>query len=259
MKQRLGSFRRFCVKPVLLALLGGALLGPGMSSAASLTVAAAASMTTALQELGSAYEKKTGIRPVFSFGSSGTLSRQIENGAPFDLFISADTGQVDALVKKGLLDEMTVRTYAVGRIGITTRKGSGVSVKTLYDLTAPSIRKIAIANPAFAPYGIAAKEALEAAGLWNKLKAKLVYGENIRQALQFVETGNAEAGICALSLHKPTRLDFSLIDASLHSPLQQSLGVIKKSSNKEAARGFTDFITEKEGREVLRKAGFEVP
>lgn len=229
------------------------------SSAATLTVAAAADLSNALTEIGRLSEKKTGIAPVFNFGSSGMLARQIENGAPFDLFLAADRQFVEALKAKGLVVPDSVKPYAVGRIGITTKKGSGITVRTLSDLASPSVKKIAIANPDHAPYGWAAKEALESAGLWDKVKAKVVYGENIRQTLQFVSTGNADAGISALSLNDPKTMEFVLVDASLHKPLVQALGIVSASHNKDAARSFIELLLGSEGREIMRRYGFEMP
>jgi len=257
--QWFGRLRSFGMKQFLFAIFCGILLAPGVGSASSLTVAAASDLAGAFTELGKAFEKKTGVVPVFSFGSSGMLARQIENGAPFDVFASADVAFVEALRAKELIVADSVRHYAVGRIGIVTRKGLGLRVESLAALKSPQIRKVAIANPDHAPYGKAAREALVSAGLWEQVRAKVVYGENIRQALQFVMTGNADAGISALSLYNPDETAFTLLDASLHNPLRQGLGIVKSSRNKEAARAFADFLVADEGRKVLKKYGFETP
>lgn len=230
-----------------------------VSHAASLTIAAAADLNGALSEIGRLFEKKTGIAPVFNFGSSGMLAMQVENGAPFDLFFSADRQFVERLKAGGIVVADSVKPYAVGRIGITTKKGAGITVRTMSDLAAPSVKKIAIANPDHAPYGRAAKEALESAGLWDKVKPRLVYGENIRQTLQFVSSGNADAGIVAFSLHDPKEREFVLIDAKLHKPLVQAVGIVSSSPNKHAARLFAEFIFAEEGQEVMRRYGFERP
>ena len=229
------------------------------SHAASLTVAAAANMSSALTEIGKLFEKKTGITPVLSFGSSGILAKQIENGAPFDVFVAADRSFVEELEAKGLILPDSVKPYAIGRIGITTKRGSGIVIRSLQDLAAPSVKKIAIANPGHAPYGRAAKEALKAAGLWETLKPKLVYGENIRQTFQFVSTGNADAGITALSLNDPKTMEFVLIDASLHKPLVQAMGIVSSSQDKSAAKAFEDLLLGNEVGQILKKYGYELP
>lgn len=231
----------------------------GYAHAAGFTVAAAADLSSAFPEIGNIFEKKTGITPVFSFGSSGMLARQIEGGAPFDLYASADMGFLGGLRAKGLIVAGSVKPYAVGSIGLATRKGSGIVVRTVADLKSPVIKKIAIANPAHAPYGRAAKEALESAGVWEAVKDKVVFGENIRQALQFVATGNAEVGITALSLHDPKEMDFILISPALHRPILQGIGIVASSSDKNAARAFIDVLTSPEGRAILERYGFGKP
>lgn len=231
----------------------------GFSHAAGFNIGAAADLSNAFEDVGKIFEKKTGTTPVFSFGSSGMLARQIENGAPFDLYASADIGFLEGLRAKGLIVAGSVKPYAVGYIGLTTRKGSGIVVRTPADLKSPAIKKIAIANPAHAPYGRAAKEALEAAGVWEAVKGKVVFGENIRQALQFVATGNAEVGITALSLHDPKEMDFVRIAPTLYRQILQGIGIVASSSDKNAARAFIDVLTSPEGQTILERYGFGKP
>lgn len=224
-----------------------------------LTVAAAADLAVAFKEIGQNFEKENGNKVEFSFGSTGTAVHQIENGAPFDLLAAANVKYVDDLDAKGKIVSDTKQLYARGRIGFATLKGKPYNVKDLTDLTSPDIKKIAIANPEHAPYGLAAKQALEKAGLWDKIKAKLVYGNNIQDTLKHVQTGNAEVGIIALSLSKRDDIDFSLIDDNLHEPLDQALAVVKGTSNEALARQFIQYVNGPEGRVIMKKYGFVLP
>ncbi len=224
-----------------------------------LTVAAASDLTFALREIGKEFEKNTGIKVIFSFGSTGRLYQQIEHGAPFDLFFSASRAYVDRLERKGLILKDTRRVYAVGRIVLAASRKRGIRIKGLKDLLRPEVRRVAIANPSHAPYGMAAKEALISAGLWGRLKEKLVYGENIRQTLQFIETGNAEAGIVALSIADVPDVVYTPIDPSLHNPIEQVVAVLKGTDRVREARAFIDFVTGPSGRAVMERYGFTVP
>ncbi len=134
-----------------------------------------------------------------------------------------------------------------------------IEIAQLQDLENPLIQRIAIANPEHAPYGLAAKEALLATGLWESVEPKLVYGENIRQTLQFIQTGDAQAGIVALSIANVPEIRWTLIDADLHTPLLQALAVVKSSSQPEAARAFAAFVNSEEGRVIMRRYGFVMP
>ncbi len=166
-----------------------------VASNKELTVAAAADLAPAFEELGREFQPTHKIKVVFSFGSSGLLAKQIENGAPMDLFAAANTDYIDQLDKQGLIVPDTRTIYARGRITLWTRKDSPQRIEKISDLTRPEVKRIAIANPDHAPYGMAAREALQRAGIWDSVKSKLVYGENIRQTLQYAETGNVEVAI----------------------------------------------------------------
>lgn len=224
-----------------------------------LTIAAAADLQFAFQEIAERFEEQTGQRVVFSFGSTGNLAKQIEQGAPVDLFAAANVQFVQDLQDKGLIVPGTQQLYAVGRIVLVSSRAGGVEVADLTGLLDAKISKVAIANPNHAPYGMAAKQALVAAGLWDQLQPKLVYGENVRQALQFVQTGNAEAGIVALSVANVPEVTCSLIDESLHEPLEQALAVIRGTPREKAARDFIKFVNGPEGRKIMRKYGFVLP
>ena len=221
-------------------------------------VAAAADLTPAFEELGRQFEQ-TGIRVTFSFGSTGTLAKQIENGAPVDLFAAANGEFVDQLEREGLIVPETKAMYARGRITIWTRADSGAGIERIEDLARTEIARVAIANPEHAPYGKAAREALESAGIWKAVEPKLVYGENIRQAMQYAETGNADAAITALSLSVRSSGRWTLVPEELHKPLDQALAVIRGSRMEQAARRFAEFINSVQGRVTMRKYGFTLP
>ncbi len=223
-----------------------------------LTVAGASDLSFALKEISARFEEKTGYKVVLSMGSTGMLAKQIEHGAPFDVFFSANRGYVDGLAAKGLVLKETVEIYARGRIVLATRKGSGLSLKDVKDLSTGSYR-IAIANPEHAPYGIAAMEAMKTVGIWDDIKPRLVYGENIRQTLQYIQSGNAPAGVVALSVASVPELDFVLIPDALHRPIDQAAAVVAASREERAAREFIKFVNGPEGRPVMEKYGFTLP
>lgn len=240
---------------------GAATASPAASPAASeeLTVAAAADLQVAFTEMGTAFEQQTGTKVTFSFGSTGNLSTQIEEGAPFDALAAANVAYVDDLISKGKIDADSKRLYAIGRIVLASNTEAGADVQDLQGLLDPAIERIAIANPEHAPYGLAAKEALISAGIWDQLQPKLVLGENIRQTLQYVQTGDAEAGIVALSIADVPEITHVLIDDSLHNPLIQAIGVVADSPHKQAAADFIAFVTGAEGRAILERYGFGLP
>jgi len=224
-----------------------------------LTVAAAADLQFAFTEIGTLYEKETGNKVTFSFGSTGQLAQQIENGAPFDLFAAADKSYVDDLAKKNMVLPDSIALYARGRIVLAVNRQSGVKATTFQDLLSDKITHIAIANPQHAPYGIAAQQALQAAGVWDQIQSKIVYGENVTQTLQFIQTGDAQAGIVFLSVANVPEITWTLIDSSLHAPLDQELAVISSSKNQDVAREFAAFINGKSGRPIMQKYGFVLP
>jgi molybdate transport system substrate-binding protein len=227
-------------------------------------VAAAADLKFAMSELSEKFEKQTGTKVNVTFGSSGNFLSQIQNGAPFDLFFSADIEYPQKLEADGLAEPGTLYEYAVGRIVIWTPADAKVDVakqgwKTLLDAR---VEKIAIANPEHAPYGRAAIAALQKAGIYEAVKAKLVYGENISQAAQFMQSGNAQAGIVAMSLAvSPAMRDGKRwgIPAEMHPAIEQGAIVLKDARNKEAARAFLEFVKSAAGRATLAEYGFAFP
>jgi len=222
-----------------------------------LHVAAASDLIPAFEEIGRQFETSHKIKVVFSFGSTGLLTRQIENGAPMDVFAAASVDFINELEQKGLIVPDSKSVYARGRITLWTPKDSKLKVEKISDLASNDVKRIAIANPDHAPYGTAAREALQAVGIWDAVKEKLVYGDNIRQTLQFAETGNVDVAIVALSLSKESEGQWTLIPAELHNPINQALAVIKGTKDEQTARAFADFIAGPEGQSILAKYGFE--
>ncbi|HTL00810.1 MAG TPA: molybdate ABC transporter substrate-binding protein [Vicinamibacterales bacterium] len=230
-----------------------------LALALSLTVFAASDVTPALRRLIPEFERATHSKVTLVPGSTGTLSQQIRNGAPADVFFAANEAAVDDLSKDGLVRAPTRTVYARGRLVLIALSSIGRQGATLKDLTSPAIRRIAIANPAHAPYGLAAQQALQAAGLWDAIRPKLVYGENVQQAVQFVESGSAEAGLVARSLAGRPNLIFTEVAPSLYAPLNQTAVVLARSKQPALAASFLDFVKGARGRAALKAFGFLVP
>lgn len=224
-----------------------------------LTVAGAADLAFAFREIAKNFEQETGVKVVLSLGSTGMLARQIEKGAPFDIFFAANSKYIDELDRGGYVIPDTVEVYATGRLALAVNRASGVVAKDLKDLLDPRIKKVAIANPAHAPYGVAAMEALKSAGLWERLQGKLVYGENVRQTLQFIQTGNAETGIVALSVADTPEISYTMIDARLHNPIKQAAAVVKTTGEEKLSREFIKYVLGPNGRPIMKKYGFALP
>lgn len=227
---------------------------------APVQVAAASDLTHAFEELGTLFEAETKQKVVFSFGASGLLTQQIRQGAPFDMLASANVGFTDELIKEGQCDGATQAKYARGELVVWTKKGLVAPPKKLADLESARFKHIAIANPEHAPYGKAAKQALEHEKLWDALQPRIVYGENIKQTQQFAQSGNAEAALISKSLVTGTDDGESLpVDESLHEPIDQALVVCNHGKNAEGGRAFAKLVQSDKAREVLKKYGFELP
>jgi len=253
---------RFAPLLLALALLLAACQGAATARPTpppTLTVSAAADLVYAFTELGRAFEQETGIPVVFNFGSTGQLAQQIEQGAPVDLFAAANVSFVEDLAHKGRVLPDTVALYGRGRITLWTRTDSPLSIDSIEDLAQPAVQRIAIANPDHAPYGMAAREALQSAGLWETVQRKLIQGENVRQTLQYAETGNVDVAIVALSLSLQEEGRWTLIPEELHAPIDQALAVVTDSRQQAAARAFADFINGPAGRPIMRHYGFVLP
>ncbi|MBI5301996.1 MAG: molybdate ABC transporter substrate-binding protein [Chloroflexi bacterium] len=222
-------------------------------------ISAAADLHAAFTEIGVAFEKETGTRAMFNFGSTGQLAQQIAQGAPVDLFAAADRSYINDLAKRRIILSDTVQLYARGRITLWTREDSAWQLQSLTDLTRPEVKRVAIANPEHAPYGLAAREALQNAGVWDTVQPKLVFGENVAQTKQLADTGNVDAAIIALSLSVGVKGRWTLIPQELHSPLDQALGVVTRAKNERGARAFIEFVNSPAGRTVMAKHGFILP
>lgn len=229
------------------------------SSGKKVRIAAASDLQKAFTELGKEFETREHISPEFTFGSSGLLSKQIEQGAPYFLFAAANKEFVDAVIESGRCDGSTARLYARGKIVVWTPSGGPAPVQ-LADLAKPEFKRVAIANPEHAPYGRAAKQALEKIGVWAQIEPKLVLGDNIQATMLYAKERNVEAAIVALSLAVVTDGGTSLpIDPGLYEPLDQKLVVCGTGEEADAARKFADFVGSREGREVMARYGFQRP
>lgn len=245
------------------ALIAGVALLVGgcgaKESGASITVSAASDLALALDELGPLFTKETGVRVVVNLGSSGQLAQQIEQGAPVEVFFSANRGYVEELVDRGIVQPGDTALYGIGRVTLWTRADGPLRIETLSDLTDPRVKRIAIANPDHAPYGKAAREALVSAGLWEELQPKIVLAENVLQALQFADSGNVDVAFVARSLSVQGEGRWALVSAELHDPIEQTLAVIPGSPQDEWGRRFAEFATGPVGRPILDAYGFVLP
>jgi molybdate transport system substrate-binding protein len=228
------------------------------------SVAAAADLQFAMADLAHQFEKATGNTIHVTYGSSGNIFSQLQNGAPFDLFFSADIDYPKKLQSAGLVEPGSIFSYGVGRIVVWTPPDSKLDVakREWNALLDTSVTKIAIANPAHAPYGRAAVAAMQGAGIYEKVQGKLVFGENISQAAQFVQSGNAQAGIIALSLAvSPAMKDGKRweIPPDSYPAIEQAVVMLKSAKDKDAARAFLEFVKSAPGRATLAKYGFTVP
>jgi len=237
---------------------GDGLASPDDAGTSKVLIAAASDLRFAFTEVGKQFAVSTGVTPTFTFGSSGQLKEQIINGAPFDVFASANEQFVLDVVaaQRGLTQ--TVQTYGWGRIVMRSRPGREVPT-SIADLVRADITRIAIANPAHAPYGIAAREALQAAGIYTQVQPKLIFGDNVSDALRLVETGNVDVAIVALSLVVLEDELYEMIPENLHSPLRQAIVVTTTGDNQNNAHKFVEFVMSDRGRRVMASYGFVVP
>ncbi len=225
----------------------------------TLTVSAAADLNYVFPEIGKLWKQETGNTVTFNLGSTGQLAQQIERGAPVDLFAAANKKFVEELDQRGLVFSDTKELYGVGRLTLWQRKQGFIEIKDIQDLTKPEVKRVAIANPDHAPYGVAAREALQSAGIWDKLQPKLILGENIKQTQQYAETGNVDVAIAALSISVGKPGKWVLVPERLHKPLEQMLVVPKNAPHPEVAKQFAAFINSEKGRPLMRKYGFVLP
>jgi len=235
------------------------------ATAEPITVAAAADLNYAMNELAGRFETAKGTKVTLSFGASGNLFSQIQSGAPFDLFFSADEDYSKKLVNTGVADASSLRIYALGHLVLWVPNNSSFDPQKLQMelLNQPGVTRIAIANPEHAPYGRAAMTAIEHYGLIDKLAGKLVFGENVSQAAQFVQSGNAQAGLIAMSLAKSPAMEsagrFWVLPSDSYPELKQAAVIVSASKHKKAAQAFMDFVLSPEGAATLRKYGLTPP
>jgi len=251
----------WCIVPLMVLLM---VLTAIPALAGEVVIAAASDLNFAFKELLPEYEKATGNHVRLSLGSSGNFFSQIQHGAPFDLYFSADIAYPRRLVQSGLADPGTLRRYAVGRLVVWTRSDSGIDIGAgLQALAGPRVGRIALANPEHAPYGQAAVAALAREGLYDTLRARFVLGENISQAAQFAQSGNADVGLVALSLALAPAMKASgvwvEVPSSLHAPIEQGGVVLKAARNPAGARDFLAFLAGADAVRLLRANGFEAP
>ncbi|MFY9680181.1 MAG: molybdate ABC transporter substrate-binding protein [Candidatus Sulfotelmatobacter sp.] len=248
-----------------LAMASVVLIPQAESAEREINVAAAADLSSALQEIAANYEKRTGVVVKLSFGASGALTQQIQNGAPFDVFFSADMDYPRQLIAGGQADGATLYRYAVGQLVLWVPQDSTLDVqhKGMDVLLDPSVKKISIANPQHAPYGRAAVAALKHYGLCEKLGDRLVLGENVAQAAQFVESGNAQVGLVAMAhAMAPAMQDkgrYWVVPAEAYPALDQGVVLISHSPHREDATAFLGFMKTEEAAGLLRRYGFTSP
>jgi len=222
----------------------------GLVQAAELTVAAAADLSSLAPELTAEFQKKTEIHLTITLGASGILEQQIAHGAPYDVFLSANEQYIRDLAADGQIVPASVRVYAFGRLGLWSADGR---FRDVSELTGPALKHLAIPNPEHAPYGVAARDFLRRKGLWDALQSRIVYGENVRQTLQYAETGNADAVITAWSLLVLKKAAVEL--PADHAPITQAVGIVSASKQQEAAGKLIQFLLGPEGAKLLRDHG----
>jgi molybdate transport system substrate-binding protein len=259
-RHRLRAVALAAVVALAVAGCGGAEAAGRGEDGGPLLVAAASDLQPAFTELGDLYTQQTGREVTLTFGSSGQLAQQLENGGPYDVFASANVDFVDEVLAAGVGDPATKTTYAFGRIVVWTRADSGLGTPTVEQLADPSFARIAVANPDHAPYGVAAVEALQHAGVYETVRDRLVYGENVTDTLRLAASGNVDVAIVALSLAvSSTDSRYSEIPADFHEPLEQALVVTASGERAAAATEFTELVDSPEGREVMNSYGFVLP
>jgi molybdate transport system substrate-binding protein len=245
----------------LLGLFGYACAGPdrGPDGRPELLVAAASDLAAVMPELAAGFEAGTGVRVTATVGSSGQLAQQILQGAPVDVFLSADRSWVDRLVAENRIVTGTQAVYARGRLVLYASPGATAEIRSLEDLAGPRVRRIAIANPESAPYGRAAKQALQRSGMWDVLIPKIVIAENARQALQFIESGGADVALASRALVSDAIARRAVVPVELYDPLDHALGVIAGRPHEAQARAFAAFVLANAGRAILARHHFELP
>jgi molybdate transport system substrate-binding protein len=221
-----------------------------------LRIAAASDLQMALPKLTDRFQASAGIVTSITFGSSGQLAEQIKQGAPFDVFLSANETFVQELAKAGFVKPRSVQRYARGTLVLAVFHGVENTVKSLEDLTRPEVKKISLGNPATAPYGKAGKQALQNAQLWDQLQPKIVIAESVRQALLYVQNGDAEAALVGRAIASVPEVRPVEVDAKFYDPIIQALGVVAATARSADAERFALFVLDAEGQRTLKEFGF---
>jgi molybdate transport system substrate-binding protein len=219
-------------------------------------IAAASDLQTVFPILASAFRQEKGIEVVPTFGATGQLAEQIRQGAPFDVFLAADRSFLDRLAADGIVKPDSVQPYARGSLVLAVNKLSAIKIEGMADLKKPEVHKIAIANPETAPYGRAAKQALERSKLWNELEPKIVRAESVRQALQMVQSGNAEVAFVGRAIADVPEAVIVSLPIDAYDPIIQSLGIVAKSVKSADSQDFTEFVLGETGQGILLQMGF---
>ena len=259
---RLVALKRLAVAGFFLAILPmlAACRTPAEITQAEsrvLTISAGSNLIPAFEEIGQRFEEETGFDVEFNFGASGQLADQIIQGAPVDIFASADVVYIDDLLEEDLLIESSVLEFARGRLVLWTAEGSTLNLDAIQDLSQLSDETLVLPNPAYAPFGRAAREALQNAGKWTALEDKIIYGSYASQALHMAEAGSADGTIIALSLVLGSDGDWILIPESQHRPIRQVMAIVRDTEHRKLADAFFEFITSEAGQEILSQYGYE--
>lgn len=252
----------YCLRMALPAAILIALIAPSVSCVRvqrteppTVLIAAASDLIKVGQPLASAFEHSTGLRLRFSFSSSGQLEQQIRQGAPFDIYAPASRSFCQSLERDGLVDGED-KVYATGRLVAWSQT---LHLHSLNDLKESRVTRVAIANPQYAPYGLAAQQALQAAGLWWAIQPKLIYAETVAQAFQLAETANVDVALVARALVTDAASSFLPVEEKLYRPIEQAAVVLNGSKNKQAAHAFLDFLLTAEAQRILHEYGFGPP
>jgi molybdate transport system substrate-binding protein len=263
MKRSGWMLRRSGLRMEGLVLWLGLLWAPGChgtkappAPAAPLRIAAASDLQLALPKLRDQFQARTGIATELSFGASGRLAEQIKAGAPFDVFLAANQAFVRDLADQGFVKPESVHSYARGSLVLAVYHELGDQVRSLADLTKPELKKVALANPATAPYGKAGKQALERAGLWTRVEPKIVLADSVGQALLYARKGDAEAALVGRAIANVPGVQVVEVDPQLYDPIVQAVGIVAVSARTADAERFARFVLGEEGQRTLKEAGF---
>jgi molybdate transport system substrate-binding protein len=240
----------------LLAVMCMAAFGCERAQPAPLRIAAASDLQLALPKLVDRFQASTGTKASLTFGASGQLAEQIKQGAPFDVFLSANETFVLDLAAGGSIKPDSVHRYARGSLVLAVYRAAAGKVQSLADLKRPEIKKIALADPAIAPYGKAGKQALESAGLWEEVHSKIVIAGSVRQALHYVQNGDAEAALVGRAIGNVPEIRLVEVDNQLYDPIIQALGIVAASGRGADAEKFVRFVLDPEGQGILKDFGF---